>query len=125
MEIHGNQWKSMEIHGNPWKSMEISGNLWKSIEIYGNPWKSAESGRKSMESMNKANSGHDHAGSSGMSEANLSHDGSGDRDLAAKPESQSQNDHTNGGREDRGIKNTTAAWCIPHKSQDALSRSTG
>ena len=53
--------------------------------------------------MCKANSGHDHAGSGGVSEANLSHDGSGDRDLAAKPESQSQSDHTNGGREDGGI----------------------
>ena len=49
--------------------------------------------------MCKANSGHDHAGSGGVSKANLAHDGSGDRDLAAKPESQSQNDHTNGGRE--------------------------
>ena len=51
----------------------------------------------------KPNSGHDHARSGGVSEANLSHDDSRDRDLPAKPESQSQSDHTNGGREDGGM----------------------
>ena len=83
MEINGNQWI-------PWKSMEIHrfhANFWKSIS----------------KSIDKASSGYDHADSGGVSEANSGHDGSGDRDLTAKPESQSQNDHTNGGREGRGM----------------------
>ena len=43
----------------------------------------------------KADSAHDHTGSGGVSEAIVANDGSRNRDLLAKPESQSQNDHTN------------------------------
>ena len=63
--------------------------------------------------VSKANSGHDHTGSGGVSEANLAHDGSRDRDLAAKPESQSQNDHTNGGRERRGMLANSSPVQLP------------
>ena len=47
--------------------------------------------------VSKAKSCHDHTGGGGVSQANLAHDVSRDRDPAAKPKSQSQNDHTKGG----------------------------
>ena len=52
---------------------------------------------ENLENMSKANSGDDHIECGGVSQASSGHDVTRDRDLAAKPESQSQNDHTNGG----------------------------
>ena len=100
MEIHG-------FHGNPWipwKSMdcmEIHG-FHGPIELRKILSSSAEI-RRALRSptpsgVSKANSGDDHIECGGVSQASSGHDVTRDRDLAAKPESQSQNDHTNGGQ---------------------------
>ena len=107
--LHGFHWKSMdsmqsmEIHGCHRKSMdcmEIHG-LHGPIELRRILSSSAEI-RRALRSptpsgVSKANSGDDHIECGGVSQASSGHDVTRDRDLAAKPESQSQNDHTNGG----------------------------
>ncbi len=45
--------------------------------------------------------------------ANSGQDCSGDRDLTAKPENHSQNDHTNGGRERRGMLANSSPEQLP------------
>ena len=45
--------------------------------------------------------------------ANSGQDCSGDRDLTAKPENHSQNDHTNGGRERRGMLANSSPVQLP------------